>query len=170
MGRVRFAPHLRRFAAVPRTPCVYVAELHSPDCVVLKVGMGGNALGRMVSLRSEVKRQHQASIGRFSIFAAPTFKAAYEAETKAVRALCEIATPIDGRREYFTEVSFEDACEATASIGLPCVFIDAFNHQTGDASKGGGVGVFHSKNFARASLSTPINCVEDRCEPTEFSL
>lgn len=87
MGRTRFAPHLRRFAHVPRVPCVYVAELNRPDGTWLKVGMGSNALGRMVSLRSEAKRTHGASVGRIAIFRAPNFKAAYEAETRAVKAL-----------------------------------------------------------------------------------
>lgn len=125
MGLKRFAPHLRRFSAVPRTPCVYVAELHRSDCTVLKVGMGGNALARMVSLNSEVKREHQAAIGRFTIFAAPTFKAAYEAEARAVWALGDIAVAIDGRREFFTDVSFEDACVVASNVGLPCVYIGA---------------------------------------------
>lgn len=123
MGLKRFSPHLRRFAAVPRTPCVYVAELLRSDCTVLKVGMGGNALARMVSLNAEVRREHQAAIGRFLIFKAPTFKAAYEAETKAVWALGEIAIPIDGRREFFTEITFEDACVVAATVGLPLVFV-----------------------------------------------
>lgn len=110
MGKVRFAAHTARFAGAPRSPCLYAAELKREDGVLLKVGVSGNALGRMMSLQSEVKKAHGASIGRIAIFATPTVKAAYEAETKVVTSLMLIADPIDGRREFFGGVSFDLAC------------------------------------------------------------
>lgn len=145
MGKNRFSPHLRRFSRVPRTPCVYVVELHRPDGTLLKVGMGGNALGRMVSLHSESKREHDAAIGRFAIYTAPNYKAAYEAETRAVKALELIAAPIVGRREFFAGLTFETVCEiASAALGdRPCAFL---GEEESEPSECGGVGVFHDRN------------------------
>lgn len=110
MGKSTFAPHTRRFANAPRKPCLYAAELAKEDGTFLKVGVGSNAVGRLMSLQSEVKRVHGADIRRFAIFTTATVKAAYEAETKVVDALMLIAKPIEGRREFFHGVSFDLAC------------------------------------------------------------
>lgn len=110
MGKVRFAAHTARFAGAPRSPCLYAAELKREDGVLLKVGVSGNALGRMMSLQSEVKKAHGATIGRIAIFTTQTVKAAYEAETKVVDSLMLVAKPIDGCREFFEGVSFDLVC------------------------------------------------------------
>lgn len=146
MGKTRFAPHLRRFAHVPRVTCVYVAEMQTPSGPWLKVGMGSNAMGRMISLRAEVKRVHGATLGRFAIYRAPNFKAAYEAETRAVKALWRIAPPVEGHREFFSGLTFEIVCEiASAALGdCPCAFI---GEEVTEAPKGGDVYVNHSKIF-----------------------
>lgn len=110
MGRTRFSKTTVRFANAPLLPCVYAVELIRRDETLIKVGAASNSLGRMISLRSEVKRFHGADLGRIAIFTKPTVKAAYEAETKVVNAISEMTKPIDGRREFFGGVSFDDAC------------------------------------------------------------
>lgn len=124
MGKDRFSAHTRRFAGAPRSPCLYAAELNHPDGVLLKVGVSSNALGRMMSLQNEAKREHGADVGRVAIFTTPTTKAAYEAESRVVNALALIAQPIAGRREFFDSISFEDAClVANETAGVP-VWVD----------------------------------------------
>lgn len=121
MGKSRFSPHTRRFAYAPRSPCLYAAELNRPEGVLIKVGVSGNALGRMMSLQNEVKREHGAVLGRVAIFTTPTTKAAYEAESRVVNVLTMIGQPIAGRREFFDSISFEDACIfASETVGVPC--------------------------------------------------
>lgn len=124
MGKDRFAANTKRFSGAPRSRCLYAAELNRPDGVLLKVGVSGNALGRMMSLQSEVKRMYGAVLGRIAIFTTPTTKAAYEAETRVVKALTLIDPPIAGRREFFDSISFEDAfLVANETAGLP-VWVD----------------------------------------------
>jgi hypothetical protein len=114
MGKERFASHTARFASAPRTPCVYAAELICDKGTWLKVGVAGNALGRLMSLQSEVKRCYGATIRRIAIYSSPTVKAAYEAETRLIKAVEQIARPILGKREFFDGVSFESACGAAS--------------------------------------------------------
>lgn len=109
MGKHRFNPSTRRFADVPREPCVYVAELSTG---VVKVGASSCALYRMMSLASEAKRHHGSVIERFQVFTRATYKGAYEAETRAVHRLRAIGTQVPGRREYFVGITFEDAIAA----------------------------------------------------------
>lgn len=77
-----------------------------------------------MSLQSEAVRCHGAVIDRIAIFRAKTSKAAYETETKVVKALAAKCLPIGGRREFFDGVSFEEACLVTSeSAGVP-VWVD----------------------------------------------
>jgi hypothetical protein len=108
MGKDRFARHTRRFADVAREPAVYLAELSSG---VLKVGACGNAQGRLMSLQNEVKRDHDAALGRFKVVTAPNVKAAYELEAKLVKCLALFAQPVGRRREFFDGITFDRACE-----------------------------------------------------------
>lgn len=111
MGKTRFAPHTARFADVPREPAIYAAELRIDGEPFVKVGVASNAQGRMMSLQAEAKRDHGAELGRFYILPRRTAKAAYEAETRAVRRLCDLAQPVEGRREFFVGIPFERAIE-----------------------------------------------------------
>lgn len=118
MSKRRYIKQTMRFAGAPRAPCTYAVELHKPEGVLLKVGMSGNALGRMMSLRSEVKQSHNAVLGRVAIFTTKTAKSAYEAETRIVKALSLVNKPVAGRREVFEGISFEEACHvAFSSMG-----------------------------------------------------
>lgn len=109
MGKHRFYVSTRRFADVERTPAVYVAELTNG---VLKVGACGNAMGRLMSLQNEVRREHGgAGIGRFKVVPARTIKAAYELEATLVKVMERVAHVIPGRREYFEGITFDRACE-----------------------------------------------------------
>lgn len=127
MGLHKFFKNTRRFASVPRSPCLYAAELIHPEGVMLKIGVGGNAMGRMMSLRSEAKRNHGASLGRFAIYTTKTLKSAFEAETRAVRVLSLIHRPVDGRREFFAGLSFDVVCEVVSSVTVGqavCTYMD----------------------------------------------
>lgn len=109
MGKDRFAAHTRRFSDVPRQPCLYAAELTTDSMTLLKVGVSGNAQGRLIALQAEAMRDHGATLGRFVVIPRRTAKAAYEAETRLVRRLAKIASPIDGRREFFAGLTLDDA-------------------------------------------------------------
>lgn len=106
MGKHWYAKSTQRFADLPHEPCMYVAELSTG---VIKIGSGSSARGRLMSLSNEVGREHSAQIARFEIFTRATYKAAYEVETQAVHMLRAVAANVEGRREYFTGVEYEDA-------------------------------------------------------------
>lgn len=113
MGKLRYAPHLLRFADVANEPCVYVAELSNG---IVKVGASGGARARMMSLASELQRDHDSELTRFHIAPRRTFKAACEAETRLVWRVAEIATVVPGRREFFEGVSFDAAVILCAEV------------------------------------------------------
>lgn len=144
MGKDRFAAHNRQFAGAPRTPCLYAAELHGPDGVLLKVGVSGNALGRLMSLRAEAKRDHGAVLGRYSIFTTNTVSGAFEAEARALKALGSVASPVDGRREFFSGLSFDLFCAVVGNATRKChrVFVGDARpvQQVSESTKCGGVG------------------------------
>lgn len=109
MGKHRYAASTRRFADVEHAPCVYAAELSTG---IVKVGTGGSARARLMSLANEVKREHGAELCRFSVVTKRTAKAAFEAETRLVHTLERIARPLPGRREFFSGISFAAAVRA----------------------------------------------------------
>jgi hypothetical protein len=124
MGKNRFAPHTRRFANVPSSPGVYVAEIGSD---MLKVGATSNLRGRMMSLQAEAARDFSSAVKRVMVMTTRTAKAGYEAETHLLRELSEVAVPVPGRREWFAGIEFDSFrashglqfCQAAAFAAAP---------------------------------------------------
>lgn len=113
MGRHRYSKNTRRFADLPHTPCVYVAELSSG---MVKIGASSSARARMMSLRAELLREHGAELQRFHVVVRATIKAAYETETRIVAALASAGIPAPGRREFFGGITFEHAVSLVDAV------------------------------------------------------
>lgn len=99
------AAHNRRFAALPKCPCVYAGELSNG---VVKIGYSRTARYRIQSLAQDVKRRMGADLLRFHIISKPTARAAYRAEAALIRALSLRAESAPGTLEFFPNVRFED--------------------------------------------------------------
>lgn len=108
MGRTYYRHSTRRFAGVEHEPCVYAAELSTG---VVKVGASGSARARMIGLATEVKRNHGAELHRFHVVTKRTLTAAFEAESRLVHRITEVAEPVPGRREFFTGITFEQVAQ-----------------------------------------------------------
>jgi hypothetical protein len=94
-------PEFVRYYEAGGEPAIYLVEVGE----LVKVGRSSCPVQRLKGLHGE----HKMSLGRFIAFPQANARNLYWLECRAISALRAVASNVEGRREYFTGVTFDAA-------------------------------------------------------------